>query len=143
VKGAEPSRVGKEPAKNTDEEVRKYTESIIRISLIYWSTLSLLHSRLGCVKKYQVYRLDPPRKSQVRVLAFSMDPVLDGSRSRKILRIRSKCGGYGMFIPDPDFYPSRLPDLGSRIQDPKTATKGRSEKKISLKLREICGYIKS
>jgi hypothetical protein len=21
-----------------------------------------------------------------------------------------------MFIPDPDFYPSRIPDLGSRIQ---------------------------
>ncbi len=40
MKGAEPSSVGKEPAKNTDEEVRKYTESIIRISLIYWSTLS-------------------------------------------------------------------------------------------------------
>jgi hypothetical protein len=30
-----------------------------------------------------------------------------------------------MFIPDPDFYPSRIPDLGS-----KTVTKGRSEKKI-------------
>jgi hypothetical protein len=26
-------------------------------------------------------------------------------------------------IPDPDFYPSRIPDLGSRIPDPKTATK--------------------
>jgi hypothetical protein len=23
-----------------------------------------------------------------------------------------------MFIPDPDFYPSRIPDLGSRISDP-------------------------
>jgi hypothetical protein len=32
-----------------------------------------------------------------------------------------------MFIPDPDFYPSRIPDLGS---DPKTATKERGEKKI-------------
>ncbi len=27
-----------------------------------------------------------------------------------------QCGGSGMFIPDPDFYPSRIPDLGSRIQ---------------------------
>jgi hypothetical protein len=26
-------------------------------------------------------------------------------------------------IPDPDFYPSRIPDPGSRIPDPKTATK--------------------
>jgi hypothetical protein len=31
-------------------------------------------------------------------------------------------------IPDPDFYPSRIPDLGSRIPDPKTATKDRGEK---------------
>jgi hypothetical protein len=30
--------------------------------------------------------------------------------------------GSGMFIPDPDFYPSRIPD-------PKTATKERGEKK--------------
>jgi hypothetical protein len=33
-------------------------------------------------------------------------------------------------IPDPDFYPSRIPDLGSRIPDPKTATKERGEKKL-------------
>jgi hypothetical protein len=31
-------------------------------------------------------------------------------------------------IPDPDFYPSRIPDLGSRIQ--KKATKERGEKKF-------------
>jgi hypothetical protein len=34
-----------------------------------------------------------------------------------------QCGGSGMFIPDPDFYPSRIPD-------PKTATKERDEKKF-------------
>jgi hypothetical protein len=33
-------------------------------------------------------------------------------------------------IPDPDFYPSRIPDLRSRIPDPKTATKERGEKKF-------------
>jgi hypothetical protein len=35
-----------------------------------------------------------------------------------------------MFIPDPDFYPSWIPDPGSRIQDPgsKTANKERGEK---------------
>jgi hypothetical protein len=33
-------------------------------------------------------------------------------------------------IPDPDFYPSRIPDLASRIPDPKTATKERGEKKL-------------
>jgi hypothetical protein len=34
-----------------------------------------------------------------------------------------QCCGSGMFIPDPDFYPSR-------IADPKTATKERGEKKF-------------
>jgi hypothetical protein len=33
-------------------------------------------------------------------------------------------------IPDPDFYTSRIQDLGSRIQNPKTATKERGEKKF-------------
>jgi hypothetical protein len=36
-------------------------------------------------------------------------------------------------IPDPDFYPSRIPDPGSRIPDPKTATKERGEKKLDVK----------
>jgi hypothetical protein len=35
-----------------------------------------------------------------------------------------------MFIPDPDFYSSRIPDLGFRIPDPKTARKERGEKKF-------------
>jgi hypothetical protein len=34
-----------------------------------------------------------------------------------------QCCGSGMFIPDPDIYPSRIPD-------PKTATKERGEKKF-------------
>ncbi len=36
-------------------------------------------------------------------------------------------------IPDPDFYPSRIPDPGSRIPDPKTGRKERGEKKIFVK----------
>jgi hypothetical protein len=35
----------------------------------------------------------------------------------------NQCCGSGMFIPDPDFYPSRIPDL-------KTVTKERVEKKF-------------
>jgi hypothetical protein len=35
-----------------------------------------------------------------------------------------------MFIPDPDFYPSRIPDPGSRIPNPKMAAKERGEKKF-------------
>jgi hypothetical protein len=37
-----------------------------------------------------------------------------------------QCCGSWMFIPDPDFYPSRI----SEIPDPKTATKERGEKKF-------------
>ncbi len=33
-------------------------------------------------------------------------------------------------IPDPDFYPSRIPDLGSRIPDPKTAMIDIGEKNL-------------
>jgi hypothetical protein len=39
-----------------------------------------------------------------------------------------------MFIPDPDFYPSRIPDLGSRIPDPKTGRKESGEKKIFVNI---------
>ncbi len=62
-----------------------------------------------------------------------------------MLRIRDVYPGSR--IPDPDFYPSRIPDLGSRIpdpgsripdpgsriQDPKRATKERGEKKLHVK----------
>jgi hypothetical protein len=36
-------------------------------------------------------------------------------------------------IPDLDFYPSRIPDLGSRIPDPKTGRKERGEKNFLVK----------
>jgi hypothetical protein len=36
---------------------------------------------------------------------------------------QNQCCGSGMFIPDPDFYPSRIPD-------PKSVTKERGEKKF-------------
>ncbi len=38
-----------------------------------------------------------------------------------------------MFIPDPDFYPSRIPNPGSRIPDPKTGRKERGEKIFFVK----------
>jgi hypothetical protein len=46
--------------------------------------------------------------------------------------ISNQCCGSGMFIPDPDFYPFWIPDLGSRIPDPKTATKERGIKMSNL-----------
>jgi hypothetical protein len=44
----------------------------------------------------------------------------------------------GMFILDPDFYPSRITDLGSQIPDPKTATEERSEKNVLSYF--LCGH---
>jgi hypothetical protein len=41
------------------------------------------------------------------------------------LKCYQQCCGSGMFIPDPDFYPSR-------ILDPKTAIKGSGEKKLAV-----------
>jgi hypothetical protein len=38
-----------------------------------------------------------------------------------------------MFIPDPDFYPSRIPD-------PKTATKERGEKKLVVIRTFLCSH---
>ncbi len=58
------------------------------------------------------------------------DPNPDPDPLQNVMDPHSaQCCGSGMFIPDPDFYPSRIPDLGSRIPDPKTATKERGEKK--------------
>jgi hypothetical protein len=45
-------------------------------------------------------------------------------------------------IPDPDFYPSRIPDPGSRIPDLKTATKERGEEKLLSYLFCICKFHK-
>jgi hypothetical protein len=40
--------------------------------------------------------------------------------------------GFLSRIPDPDVYPSRIPDLGSRMPDPKTPTKERGVKKFDV-----------
>ncbi len=58
-------------------------------------------------------------------------------RERFCLDIRyyKQCCGFGMFIPDHDFYPSRIPD-------PKTATKERRIKKcIVLPFFQGCGSV--
>ncbi len=43
---------------------------------------------------------------------------------------QNQCCGSGRFIPDPGSWLLPIPDPGSRIPDPKTATKERSEKKF-------------
>jgi hypothetical protein len=54
-----------------------------------------------------------------------------------------QCCGSGMLIPDPDFYPSRIPALGSRDADPKTATKERGEKNLLLKEKNLGQFSKN
>jgi len=49
--------------------------------------------------------------------------IKDLKRYKIKFKRNCQCCGSGMFIPDPDFYPSRIPD-------PKTATKERDEKKF-------------
>jgi hypothetical protein len=48
---------------------------------------------------------------------------------RKLYKILQCCGS-GMFIPDPGSWFLPIPDPGSQIPDPKTATKERGEKKF-------------
>ncbi len=47
-----------------------------------------------------------------------------------LIHYPSQCCGSGMFIPDPGSWFLPIPDPGSRIPDPKTATKERGEKKF-------------
>ena len=47
------------------------------------------------------------------------------SNLREILMTMSQCCGSGMFIPDPGSWFLPIPDPGSRIPNPKTATKER------------------
>jgi hypothetical protein len=50
----------------------------------------------------------------------------------KILKKNEHCRGSGMFIPDPDFLPSRIPALGIQIPDPTTIKKRRGTKLVVL-----------
>jgi hypothetical protein len=58
--------------------------------------------------------------------------LLPGLDKLNVLRKKNSVADPGCLsrIPDPDFYPSRIPDPGSRIPDPKTATKEIGEKKL-------------
>ncbi len=78
----------------------------------------------------------PSQQSDQQVRVYGLRRRLSGQLSVIPMGV-AQCCGSGMFIPDPDFYPSRIsdresriPDLGSRIPDPKTATKERVEKKF-------------
>jgi hypothetical protein len=51
--------------------------------------------------------------------------ALSASPAHQVCHGEKQCCGSGMFIPDPDFHPSRIPD-------PKTETKERDEKKFVL-----------
>ena len=59
--------------------------------------------------------------SQIRTVSIP-DPG-SASKNFSILTQKNQCCWSGMFIPDPDFYPSRIPD-------PKTAMKDRGEKNL-------------
>jgi hypothetical protein len=57
---------------------------------------------------------------------FHCSPCLNKVTSiSQIYKRYNKCSG--MFIPNPGFYPSQIPDPGSQIPDPTTATKEEGE----------------
>jgi hypothetical protein len=72
----------------------------------------------------EVIARDSSKRFKLSILTQSWCSAFEGNISL------SQCCGSGMFIPDLDFYPPRIPDLGSRILDPKIATKERGEKKF-------------
>jgi hypothetical protein len=74
----------------------------------------------------------PIKEAQLQLLGFGVftqtRPACVGVPRKSVWRIRDVYPGN----PDPDFYPSRIPDLGSWIPDPKTATKERGETKFDV-----------
>jgi hypothetical protein len=97
---------------------------------------------LGILKKTRVF--SNPAKNGLYIIIIVADNVLTSVADPGCLSR----------IPDPDFYPSRIPDpgsripdlgsrisdpgsqipdLGSRVSDPKTATKERDEKKFFVR----------
>ncbi len=77
------------------------------------------------------YQFDNIFKSMVKKTNIQVESGINGSpgtksRTRFDIQYYSQCCVSGMFIPDPDFYPSGHP--GSRIPDPNTATKERGGK---------------
>jgi hypothetical protein len=83
----------------------------------------------------QLYSVEPGERvrhlqqgGQLRQQARTHHPVqvlLTGKKDKDFNILQ--CSGSGMFIPDPDFYPSRIADPGSRIQN---SNKERGEKKL-------------
>jgi hypothetical protein len=54
----------------------------------------------------------------VSFFAFRNPILIDTTPTKTGSSIKMKCCGSRIFIPDPDFYPYRIPDLGSRISEP-------------------------
>jgi hypothetical protein len=76
---------------------------------------------------------------------FNRNATITGAKTIRLCSVADP--GCLSQIPDPDFYLSRIPDPGSRIPDPKTATKERGEKKfdvkpfyVATKLNKIVNY---
>jgi hypothetical protein len=97
----------------------------------------------GLLKKEQNSELDEEEENFEEAVR-AVNTVITHTRYRSKHSLRKRCAqstpssrtpgstvadpGCLSLIPDSDFYPSRIPDLGSRIPNPKTATKERDEK---------------
>ncbi len=91
--------------------------------------IRVVHSSDPGFKKHPI----PDPRSGSATLVTDMAKELESGmyqemRAREAIKSSVADPGCLSRIPDRDFYPSRIPDLGSRIPDPKTATKERGEK---------------
>jgi hypothetical protein len=75
--------------------------------------------------------LGAPSRRRPRLGGGPPSAAFNGSLSGPPLRSGART--YLQHIMDPDFYSFRIPDLGSLIPHPKTATKERVEKKFVVK----------
>ncbi len=131
--------------------VNKFKEIQLKnVELFFWSKIAITYP-WAFIKDVQVTgeAFNPQKRTSSTCKRWNLLAVFyfSGSFLPSWIRIQSRSGsttldksmhsktsvadpGCLSRIPDPDFYPSRIPDPGSRIADPKTATKERGEKKF-------------
>ncbi len=132
-------------------KVSSFISSFARISIFYLNTsflnkifpknFELARKGKKIKKKYSCFQTFTKETKNMLMFHTIYSPTLLGRFSTSVAD-----PGCLSRIPDPDFYPSRIPDpgsrisdpgsripdLGSQIPDPKTATKKRGEKKFDV-----------
>ncbi len=119
----------------------KHKKSLIQLinmhNFLNWRIASEVEEKIYCWKLH--CGLTSFQRIQIQTWINTMCCVKSEKKLEQERRVTpvflmySQCGGSGMFIPDPGSWFLPIPDPGSRIPDPKTATKERGEKKLDVK----------